>query len=207
MIFTLLAVVAGVTIALITGGRPRNISEHQVRLWWLLFPGFGLQLIADRIALGWMGTAALVLGYGCLLAFAAANRSLVGIGVVAVGLAANALVIGVNGGMPVRGSAVVDAHIADADALSRVNYGHRHHLETPHDRLAWLGDIIPVQPLHAVVSFGDLILAFGVADLAGHLFHRRLGRPTRPPSGEPGKYQKGMSRTGTAQKLAYPPPT
>jgi hypothetical protein len=203
MVFTLLAVVAGVTIALITGGRPRNISEHQVRLWWLLFPGFGLQLIADRVALGWIGTSGLLLGYAFLLAFAGANRSLVGIGVVAVGLGLNALVIGVNGGMPVRANAVVDAHIADEAGLSHVSYGHRHHLETHQDRLTFLGDIIPVQPLHAVVSFGDLILAFGVADLAGHLLHRRMGRPSRPPSGEPGKYQKGMNRTG----LSYRPTT
>jgi hypothetical protein len=203
MVFTLLAVVAGVTIAFITGGRPRNIAEHQVRLWWLLFPGFGLQLIADKVSLGWVGTVGLLLGYSCLLGFAAANRSLVGIGVVAVGLGLNALVIGVNGGMPVRATAVVNAHIADEAGLSRVNYGHRHHLEKNSDRLTFLGDIIPLQPLHAVVSFGDLILAFGVADLAGHLLHRRVGRPTRPPSGETGKYEKGMNRTG----LTYRPTT
>jgi hypothetical protein len=143
----------------------------------------------------------MLLGYACLLGFAASNRSLVGIGVVAVGLAANALVIGINGGMPVRASAVIDAHIADPEGLSRVNYGHRHHLESSGDKLTFLGDIIPLQPLHAVVSFGDLILAFGVADLAGHLLHRRLGRPTRPPSGEPGKYETGASRNG----LTYRP--
>src|ERR1700704_3843920 len=98
MIFTLLAVVAGVTIALLTGGRPRNMSEHQVRLCWLLLAGFGLQLVADRADLGSLGTAGLLLGYTSLLGFAAANRSLIGMGVVAVGLSLNAFVIGINGG-------------------------------------------------------------------------------------------------------------
>ena len=30
--------------------------------------------------------------------------------------------------------------------------------------MPWLGDAIPVEPLHLVVSFGDLIIAVAVAD-------------------------------------------
>ena len=166
MALTVLALVVGGFIGLCSGGRPRYVAQHQVRAWWLLLLGVALEVAAARLDLGGPGpgNAAVMLGYGCLLAFAAFNRSLVGMGIVAVGLAANALVIGINGGMPVRPTAVAAAH---------VDYGRLHHRERPGDQLSWLGDVIPVRRLHVVVSFGDLILAVGVADVVAHLLHRR----------------------------------
>jgi hypothetical protein len=131
-----------------------------------------------------IGTVSLLAGYGCLLAFAALNHTLIGMGIVALGLAANALVIAANGAMPVRPSAVVAAHITDRPGLVRLNYGPLHHRESSGDRLRPLGDIIPVPRVHEVVSFGDLILAVGTADLMVHLLHprhRRRPRPTVPP--------------------------
>jgi hypothetical protein len=166
MALTVLALLVGGLIGLCTGGRPRYVAQHHVRAWWLLILGVALQIAAARLDVGGQaaGNSAVVLGYICLLTFAAFNRSLVGMGIVAVGLAANALVIGINGGMPVRAAAV---------AAARVDYGRLHHPEGPGDRLRWLGDAIPARQLHLVVSFGDLILAVGVADVVAHLLHRR----------------------------------
>ena len=87
-----------------------------------------------------------------------------------------------NGGMPVRPSAVVAAHLASPLTEPLLGYGHRHHRERPGDRLAFLADIIPIPEFHEVVSFGDLILAVGVADTAAHLTHagrRRVRVPAR----------------------------
>jgi hypothetical protein len=170
MALTVLALLVGGVIGLCTGGRPRFVAQHQVRAWWLLLVGILLQFTAAKVDVGGaaMGNAIVVVGYVSLLAFAAFNRSLVGMGTVAVGLAANALVIGINGGMPVRPAAV---------AAARVEYGRLHHAEGPGDRLSWLGDVIPARQLHLVVSFGDLILAVGVADVVAHLLHRRRRAP------------------------------
>ncbi len=170
MALTVLALVVGGLIGLCTGGRPRYIAQHHVQAWWLLLLGVVLQLAAARVDLGSPGVnnAAVLAGYVCLLMFAAMNRSLVGMGIVVVGLAANALVIGINGGMPVRPAAVAAAH---------VDYGRLHHAEGPGDRLSWLGDVIPARRLHLVLSFGDLILAVGVADVVAHLLHRRGRAP------------------------------
>jgi hypothetical protein len=55
----------------------------------------------------------------------------------------------------------------------------KHHLETPDDDLMVLADIIPVKPLHQVLSFGDLILSVGVADLLVHLLLPVGGRRRR----------------------------
>lgn len=164
-----LALVVGAVVGLGRGGRPGNIGHHRLRAWWLVVAGFGLQAAADRLDLGSFGTVAVLLGATALLAFAAVNPHVVGIGVVAVGVAANALVIGLNNGMPVRPSAVVAAHVASVDDEAALSYGNRHHRQSGADRLAWLADIIPIPAFREVVSFGDLILAVGVAAAVAHL--------------------------------------
>lgn len=184
MTITVGALLAGVAVGLVTGGRPRNVATRHLSATWLLAVGVLLHLGADRFDLGPVGTLSLLAGYGCLLAFAALNQRLVGMGIVALGLAANALVIAANGAMPVRPSALVAAHITDRPGLARVDYGLLHHRESSGDRLRPLGDIIPAPGAHEVVSFGDLILAVGVTDLVVHLLHprhRRRPRPTVPP--------------------------
>ena len=164
-----LALVLGAAVGLVRGGRPGNIGHHRLRAWWLVVVGFGLQAAADRLDLGSFGTVAVLLGAVALLAFAAVNPHLVGIGVVAVGVAANALVIGLNNGMPVRPSAVVAAHIASPADEATLSYGYRHHRQGGDDRLVGLADIIPIPAFHEVVSFGDLILALGVAAAVARL--------------------------------------
>jgi len=176
MTFTVLALAIGAAIGLCAGGRPRNISAHPVRAWWLLIVGVALQAAGSRVGGGAAGTLGFLATYACLLAFAAKNRTLIGMGIIAVGLGANALVIGLNGGMPVRAEAVVAAHISDQQGLAGVAYGHRHHRERSRDRLRWLGDIIPLPELHQVLSFGDVVLAVGVADVMAHLLQPRRRR-------------------------------
>lgn len=164
-----LALVTGAVIGLARGGRPRFIAQHRMRAWWLIVPGFGFPLAADHFDLASWGTALVVAGAVALLAFAALNPGLVGIGVVAVGVAANALVIGIDNGMPVRPGAVVAAQVATRAAEPAVDYGYRHHRERPSDKLSPLADIIPIRPFREVVSLGDLILAIGVAATIAHL--------------------------------------
>jgi hypothetical protein len=165
-----LALVAGAVIGLARGGRLRFLSRHRLRAWWLVVVGFGLQLAADRFDIGAWGTVVVVTGAVALLAFAALNPNLVGIGVVAFGVAANALVIGLDGGMPVRPAAVVAAHVASPEEEPVISYGFRHHRERPRDKLRPLADIIPIPLFKEVVSVGDLILAVGVTATVAGLF-------------------------------------
>jgi Family of unknown function (DUF5317) len=164
-----LALLAGVGIGLASGGRFRFLAERGLRAPWLVVLGFGLQYATDHLKVGRLGTALVLGGAVSLLAFAALNPTLIGIGVVALGVAANALVIGANDGMPVRPGAVVAAHIATLAEEPLLDYGSRHHREGPGDRLRPLGDIIPIPLFREVVSFGDLILAFGVTATLAHL--------------------------------------
>ncbi len=180
-----LALVAGAVIGLATGGRLRFLGRHHLRAWWLVMVGFGLQLATDHLKVAGLGTAMVLAGAAALLAFAALNPTLVGIGVVAVGVAANALVIGLNDGMPVRPKSVVAAHIATRDEEPTLDYGFRHHAEGPSDQLRVLGDIIPLPQFHEVVSFGDLILALGVAATIAHLLRPGARHTSRIPSPGP----------------------
>lgn len=163
------ALVAGAIVGLAMGGRFRFLPQRRIRAAWLVAVGFGLQYATDHLKVGRLGTPMVLAGAAALLLFAAANPHLVGIGVVAVGVAANAIVITVDDGMPVRPGAVVAAHIATRAQEPFLTYGLRHHREGPDDTIRPLGDIIPLPLFHEVVSVGDLILAFGVASTLAHL--------------------------------------
>lgn len=162
MVVALLAAVVGVVAGYATGGRLRHLSGHRMEMWPLLVAGVVLQALAPN---GVVLVAALL----CLLAWCLANLQLVGMAVVAVGLALNALVIVVNGAMPVRPAALARADV-------EVDLGGTRRLEAPGDRLTFLGDVLPARPLRMVLSFGDLIVAVGTADVVVHLMRRRRAR-------------------------------
>jgi hypothetical protein len=162
MVVALVAAVVGVLAGYATGGRLHHVGEHPLELWPLLLVGVVLQALAPN-------GVVLVTALLCLLAWCLANLQLVGLAVVAVGLALNALVIAANGAMPVRPEALERADVgAELDGTRR--------LEEPGDPLTVLGDVLPVRPLRLVLSFGDLIVAVGTADVVVHLMRRRRAR-------------------------------
>jgi len=177
MSFTAAALVVGVVAGLVAGGRPSNIGRRRLRLVWLLALSALLQVVAEVFdvpaTVGLVMTAA---SYAGLSVFAIANIRLVGMPVVLVGLLCNLFVIAVNQGMPVRAASIVASHAATAAELDDLDFGAKRHLATDDDRFEPLGDIIPVRPTREVLSFGDLILAFGVADVIFRLLKPIPGR-------------------------------
>ena len=186
MAFTVIAIAVGAVLGLLTGGRPSNIGRRPLQLVSLLVVSVAAQVVAETIDIGdTLALSVVLVSYVGLSAFAVANIRLVGMPVVLVGLLCNLTVIALNGGMPVRASAIVDARVAGADELSTLDFGAKRHLAEGDDRLMVLADIIPVRAIGTgdlrlraeVISFGDLILAFGVADVLFRLLrpldHRR----------------------------------
>ena len=92
--------------------------------------------------------------------------------VVLVGVALNAFVITIDQGMPV--------HIPPDWANSKVEATVKHHPRVPGDHLLVLTDIIVLRRLDAVISFGDLIIAFGLIDAT--FWASRRTRRRRPVS-------------------------
>lgn len=183
MSFTVVAVAVGVLLGLATGGRPSNVSRRALRLVWLLTVSALLQVAAEVFDVtATIGLTMALVSYVGLSTFAVANIRLVGMPVVFVGLVANLTVISVNGGMPVRESSIVASHAATRPEIAALDFGAKRHLSTSDDTLTALGDIIPVRVTGEVVSFGDLILAFGVANVIFRLLkplQRQRGRRAR----------------------------
>ncbi|HVF31789.1 MAG TPA: DUF5317 family protein [Acidimicrobiales bacterium] len=181
--FIAVAIVAGVAIGLLRGGRFENFGEASFRLWPLLVLGVVVQSAAAFTSAG--AVTLILASYGLLLLFTGANLHHAGMGVVGVGIAMNVLVIGVNGGMPVRDDAIVAAGIVERGRIPSLDFGAKRHLETDDDRLTFLGDIIPVPVAEEVLSFGDLAMSVGVAAVLANLFRRRVNRPVLGGSGSP----------------------
>ena len=155
--------------------RYRHLGMTPLHRPAVLVAGVVLAVVADRTD----GVATATLAQVLLIAGVVANSHLIGTGVVAVGLATNLVPMLVDGGVPVRPSAMVAAGIIEQGEVVTVS-GPRH-VERPGDRLPWLGDALPIAPLRSVVSFGDLIVAVGLADVAAHAARPRRQRRSANP--------------------------
>jgi hypothetical protein len=162
----LLGIVAGLAM----GGSLRKLGEVHFRWWGLAFLGLALQIVpvpsrpgnGDHV----LGVGLLVASYVVLLVFVMANIRRPGFAIIAAGFTLNALVIAVNGGMPVSGPALRTAASSYQRAVEQltVHGGAKHHLERPSDELVGLSDILPVgAPVSQVLSVGDILWLAGAA--------------------------------------------
>ncbi|RMH75985.1 MAG: hypothetical protein D6683_10610, partial [Actinomyces sp.] len=177
---TLIALAVGLVAGLVRGGRLDALSGLRLRALPLLVVALVAGTVVDLVDVprpGWWALVGLVAG----LAFVVANLRLVGMTVVAVGLVVNLVPVLVEGATPVRGDALVAAGIVDAGQLDRVELRGARVLADDDTRLEILGDVIPVPALHQVLSFGDLIVLVGLADVVANALRRR--RPRRLPRG------------------------
>jgi hypothetical protein len=164
---------------LIGGGLDRLGALHLAHRW-LVLAAFAALLGGTAHALG------LLLSAGFAFAFLERNRGVRGTGLIALGLLANAVVVAVNGAMPVSLHAADRAGADVTDVLDGSDP--RHELAGSGTRLSWLGDVVPVRlPRHPeVVSPGDVLLAAGIAQLVvigmgGGLGGRVQGRGSPRP--------------------------
>lgn len=168
----MLPVLLSAAIGIAVGLFRRPLGSHLVDPV-VVVPGAGLVGAALQVAAGWSGMPVsgglLGISLAVLCGFAVVNRQLLGMGVIAVGLALNAVVVLTNGAMPVRAEALVRAGAVEVEDLARVDLGAGRRFERDSDRFVVLGDIVPVPPFDTVMSFGDLIVLMGVGSLSGDL--------------------------------------
>jgi hypothetical protein len=164
--------------------RYRHLGAPRVHWWPALALGVVLAIVADRLD----GTAAVgvgIAGESLLVIGVLANLHLVGTGVVAVGLGLNLLSMVVDGGVPVRPGALVEAGVLDPGEVAGAKVAGPRHIEDDRDIVPWLGDALPVSPLGTVMSFGDLIVGVGIADVTAHAVRPRRRRAAAPPAPPP----------------------
>lgn len=172
---------AGVVVA--TRGSFTQLLSLRVRAFWLLGLGLALQAGIEFVdfpksEIETVGYGILMASYASILAFCIANVSSTGFGVIAIGIAMNALVIGLNQGMPTKPIGN-DAH--GNRIYKPVVETVKHRQTTDDDLLPILGDrIVLPKPADSVISFGDLVISVGICELA--YFESRSKRQHQPTS-------------------------
>ncbi len=177
---SLVVVVLAVALAVgwLRGGSLDRLGSLPLRARALIVLALLVQLVGT-VAGGPFHPAGLALSAVLVVTFLVCNRGLRGTGLVALGLLANAVVVGLNGAMPVR----LEAAVRAGTGVQAVVLGDsRHELEGPATRLRLLGDVIPV-PLPVrpeVVSVGDVLVAAGLGQLVALGMLTGAGAATRP---------------------------
>jgi len=170
-------VLLGALTVPLLGGRLLALADVPLRAIWALAAALGLQILVISVVPTIPDIAAQVVhlaSYALAAAFLWANRRIAGLWLVALGAAANVLVISVNGGvMPASAAALRRAGLVTESAEfenSTVVHG---------ARLRFLGDVFAVPegwPLANVFSVGDVLIVAGVILTLHAVCASRLGR-------------------------------
>jgi hypothetical protein len=198
-----LAVALGALVVPAARGSWRQLIDTPIG-WPVLVPaGVALQVGAawwrpDRSASVQRGVAfaMLLTSFALIVIWCVHNRQLRSLLVVAAGVALNALVVGVNGGMPVR--LPDDASAASIESLAD---SVEHHLERDDDHLIPLADVIILpRPLNRSISAGDLLILGGVAAALVEASRRAPGegaQPARPTGASDDRTSSSSADTTT----------
>lgn len=172
MLLLVVAVVAGLAAGVVR--RPLGARSVRVRIQRLplLVVGAGGTALSRLVSTD-LATMVMGVSLAVLLAFAIANVHVTGVVVIGFGLLLNLTALVLNDGIPVRGEALVRAGVVERADLLTTRFAPPRHLETPADRLAVLGDVVPVPIAQSVLSFGDLVVIVGTADAMRELARRR----------------------------------
>ena len=165
MLLPLSVVLLSLLLGTLAGGRVRTLERLRLRWWPLALIGVAMQLVpasARDSGPAALPTLVLIASFPPLLAFAARNLRVPGFAFILAGLALNFAVIAPNGGMPVSREAIERAG-GDAAVQMAEPEGAKHHLLDDGDVLTPLADVIPIGPLHEVVSVGDIAVYAGLA--------------------------------------------
>ncbi len=162
--FLLYAVVVGLIVGLLVGGRPSGLSRLEFRWAWLAIVGFAIQVVlfaepvSDRIG-DVLGPLIYVASTALVLVVVIRNARLAGLPIVAVGAASNLAAIVANGGyMP---ASPLAREAIGQDAIT--TYSNSKVIADP---ALWpLTDILSLPgwlPFTNIFSVGDLLIFVGI---------------------------------------------
>ena len=181
MLVYVVVVVVAALIPAVTRGSYTRLLDTPWHFRSVLFAGLAIQIALEWVTIPrahWhdVGFGLLVASYVLILGFATRNLVVRGMGIVFIGIACNTLVITLNQGMPFKVP-------AGSEHASWTQPTVKHHPQQPDDKLRFLSDIIVLKsPSESALSFGDLILAIGLCDVAYSASRkpkRRRGKVTR----------------------------
>jgi hypothetical protein len=163
-----IAVAGGIAIAivLVTRGSLNQLLRLRIQAIWLALLALTIQIVLDLVdfpddRIDDLGFALLMASYALLLAFCFVNIRVPAMWIVALGIALNAAVIGLNQGMPTRDREVTTATGRTVDRP--IDRTVKHRPESSDDLLPFLGDKIVIpEPIDEVISVGDIVIGVGI---------------------------------------------
>ena len=185
MVLAGVALLVAIVLGWLCGGSLERLGALSLRSRRLVYGAFAAQAVGTLVG-GPLYPLGLVVSAGLVAWFLTRNRGVRGTGLIATGLLCNALVVGLNGAMPVS----VDAAGRAGTTTQQILIGDdpRHEIADDQTRLRFLGDVVPVRApwRPEVVSPGDVLLAAGIAQLVllgmrtgrGPAKHARRGAPS-----------------------------
>lgn len=214
--FMLLGIILAILAALLRGGSLQNFGALRIRWVPLIIAAFGLQFLifapfAGPIIPPWAITPLYILSMALLALWAAINRRIPGMLIMAAGLLSNFAAISANGGyMPVSSASVRYSGSISRYEASPDHIVHNSAMRDDDVRLWILTDIFAVPksiPFANVYSIGDILLTLGAG-----LFCYRTIRATPAPAGgsAPASASPGGSsdaRPAPGEDDVAPPPS
>lgn len=199
-----LAVVVGIAVGLLRGGRLARLADLRLAHGWLVLAAVALQY---PLVYNLVGSAAIIgvplaypmMAVSLVLVLAAvwANRRLPGVPLVGLGLLANLLVMACNGGwMPMTPEALGRlghlSRLTPQGDVPKVWGAKNVMLARAETRLWWLSDIFVVAapfPVPGAFSIGDVLVALGLFWL---LQQALVGRATCPAAQDAARGEIGQ---------------
>ncbi|HEY5889546.1 MAG TPA: DUF5317 domain-containing protein [Acidimicrobiia bacterium] len=180
MLWLALVLFLALATAMLRGGRLTNLGDIEMKAWWLLVVGFGLQAATRFLPdTAWAETAGLIMVLGSfflLMILVVVNRNRPGMWLAGVGVLMNFTVISLNGGMPVLAEA---AQVASGftESTPDIVGSFKHVVMDETTLLTAFADVIPIRMAgHGqVISLGDVFLAVGL----GRFLEYELRKPRR----------------------------
>ena len=163
-----IAIVGGIAlvVVLVTRGSLSQLFRLPIQSIWMVLVALGIQILLAFVdipasRLDDLGFGLVMASYAFLLAFCFVNLRISLMWVIGVGIALNALVIGLNQGMPTRDNEVTTR--SGRTIEEPIERTAKHRPESSDDLLPFLGDRLQVpSPIDEVISIGDVVIGLGI---------------------------------------------
>ena len=163
-----IAIVGGVALVVVrvTRGRSSQLFRLPIQSIWMVLVALAIQIFLALVELPSdrfddVGFALVMASYAFLLAFCFLNLRISMMWVIGLGIALNALVIGLNQGMPTADHEVTTR--SGRTIEEPIERSAKHRPESDDDLLPFLGDRLRVpEPVDEVISIGDVVIGLGI---------------------------------------------
>jgi len=169
------AALAGLAFGIIRGGRLANLMRIRVHAPLLAVVAIGSGMALDHWSVSLPRLVAFA-GIVAGLTLAWRNIHLAGMMIVGIGITANLLPVVLNGAVTVRSDALTEAQIIQPSELPLATLSGSREFADGSTLLPDLGDTIPLRVTNQVLSYGDLILLVGMADVIANGMRRKHRR-------------------------------